>query len=396
MANQERNIQRRRPENQPARRVPPERQRRSGSASSQPARVENRWFRAIWMVVVTIGLCVLMAVIALQSATDLFGINKPDMQIEVDIPPNADLGDIATLLGRRGVIQQPLTFRVYAGIKKKDATYHTGMYVFDSNMGYDEIIVALKTGNTFKEEVRITFIEGETLVEIAQKLEENRVCDANEFIEQLQTGEFTYEFIEGIPSDSLRFRRLEGYIFPDTYDFYVGENVASVARKFLRNFNEKITPELETQMRELNMTLDQTIILASLIQKEAGQKEDMSMVSSVFHNRMGNTGTYPKLQSDVTIFYVEKNIKPYLQHTNQPMYDAYNTYVCDGLPVGAICNPGMNAIEAALYPTKSTFNFFVTDAKGQFYYAANLQQHNRNVATAMRVEGGSVHGIDTQ
>ena len=112
----------------------------------------------------------------------------------------------------------------------------------------------------------------------------------------------------------------------------------------------------------------------------------MTRVSSVFHNRINNPEAVGGLlQSDVTIFYVNKNIKPYLSYTNQEMYDAYNTYKCVGLPVGAICNPGLDAIRAALYPEESNYYYFVTDNEGNFYYASTLDEHNANIATADRV-----------
>lgn len=389
--------QRRRSEQIPQQRRPGRRPERSQrNQRPQLPSSENRWFRAILLVLAAIGLSVFLAFFVLRSATDLFGLEKPDMQVEVEIPEGSDIGDIAALLGRKGIVLQPFTFRLYAGLKTKGDTLYPGTYLFNTNMGYNEIIKALRSEDVFKEEVRITFIEGKTLGEIAEQLEEERVCDAEEFIDYLQTADFGYEFEQAIPGSPLRFHRLEGYVFPDTYDFYVGENVSSVARKFLRNFNDKMTDALQAQMQEMNMTLDETIILASIIQREAGQEEDMRMVSSVFHNRLGNPGTYPKLQSDVTIFYVENDIKPYLERTNQAMYDAYNTYVCDGLPVGAICNPGLNAIRAALNPSKSDFNFFVTDAKSEFYYAVNEKDHYRNVETAKSVEGNQAHGIGTQ
>ena len=125
----------------------------------------------------------------------------------------------------------------------------------------------------------------------------------------------------------------------------------------------------DRQMKAQNLTLDQAITLASVIQKEAGRTDDMKMVSSIFHKRLENPAQFPKLQSDVTIFYVENDIKPYLENpddpVNQPMYDAYNTYVCDGLPVGPISNPGVDAIKAAIYPQNTDYYYFLADKDGK-------------------------------
>jgi UPF0755 protein len=386
---------------QPSRRAVPSRQAAQQPASAGPLqrrpRSENRWFRAIVMVMATVVGCIFLALFILQSAYDLFGLNQKDKIVEVTIPDGAKISDVAKILKKDGVVDQPLTFRMYLQFKDvKNESIVPGDYIFNANMSYNELISALSSGYTEQEVVRITFIEGMTMLEIATQLEEARVCDAKAFMDYLdQEAEYAYEFFGAIEDDPLRFHKLEGYLFPDTYDFYIGENVESVARKFIRNFNDKLTPDLKNRMQDLNFTIDETITLASIIQKEAGQSDDMRLVSSVFHNRLNDSGTYPNLQSDVTIFYVEENIKPLLQMANQAMYDAYNTYVREGLPVGPICNPGLDAIQAALYPEKTSFYYFVTDKNMDFYYAQTADAHYRNVYAAQQV-GGTAHGIDTQ
>ncbi len=367
-----------------------------GGTLQRRPRSQNRWFRAIIMVIATVVGCIFLALFILQSAYDLFGLNQKDEIIEVTIPKGAKISEVAKILKKDGVVDQPLTFRIYLGFKDvKNESIVPGDYAFNSNMSYNELIAALSSGYTEREVVRLTFIEGVTMLEIATELEKAKVCNAEAFMNYLDQAEYAYEFFGAIEDDPLRFHKLEGYIFPDTYDFFVGENVDSVARKFLRNFNDKITPDLKNRMQDLNLTIDEAITLASVIQKEAGESDDMRLVSSVFHNRLDDKGTYPNLQSDVTIFYVEENIKPLLQMSNQSMYDAYNTYVREGLPVGPICNPGMDAILAALYPEKTSFYYFVTDKNMDFYYAQTADAHYRNVAAAQQV-GGQAHGIDTQ
>jgi UPF0755 protein len=363
---------------------------------------QYRWFRAILMVIATLALCCFLSVFILDSAQDLFGLNQPDTIIEFTVPKDASNRQVADMLYDRGIITKSLTFFVYSSLKVDEGGFVEGDYVLNTNMGYDQIILKLEAGNTVREVVEgLTFVEGLYLRDIALKLEENKVCDAQEFMEYLETAELDYEFMDRMPTDDLRFHRLEGYVFPDTYDFYVGESVENVAAKFLGNFERKITDEMEARMLELGLTLDETIRLASIIQREAGSLEAMRNVSSAFHNRMNDTATFPQLQSDVTIFYVENQIKPYIQLTNQEMYDAYNTYVREGLPAGAICNPGAAAIEAALNPADTDYLYFVTDANGVFYYATTLEEHNANIRTANEQEAigdnpGEVHGTGVQ
>lgn len=377
-------------------RQPPQRRPEQEPKQAPQKRRGSRWFTAIIMVFATIGACIFLSIFILQSASDLFGLNQPDKQIEVNVPEQNTLASVSALLYEKGIISQPFTFRVYSGLKLKDENIKSGNYIMNSNYGYDQIIGALVTGNTQKEEVRVTFIEGWTLYEIAVKLEENKICSADEFLDYMnRSRDIDYEFMNQVPYDPLRYNRLEGYAFPDTYDFYVGEEVSSVADKFLSNLNKRITDDMRARMREMNLSFDETLILASIVQKEAGSRLEMGMVSSVFHNRLSASDSYPQLQSDVTIHYVEKFIKPFIDRDNQPLYDAYNTYVCVGLPVGAICNPGLDAIDAVLNPDKSGYYYFVTDDEGMYYYAKNLQQHNVNVAKAEQVGGENTHGTAT-
>ncbi|WRS27732.1 endolytic transglycosylase MltG [Oscillospiraceae bacterium MB08-C2-2] len=373
----------------PQRQQPPRRESAPKKEKPQrPPEGGNRWFRAIVMVLITLGFCLFMAFFAIQVASDFAGLNQEDRQVEIVVPKNATISQVTKLLKETGVITQSLAFQVYSNLKAEDGAFLPGTYIFNCNMGYQEIRLALINGNIKKVEVRITFYEGMTLREIAKRLEENKICEAKEFLDYLDTAELSYEFVDMIPSSGLRFHRMEGYVFPDTYDFFEGEKVSSVAKKFLDNFEAKISEKMLAKMQDMNMSLDETITLASIVQKEAGVAEEMERVASVFLNRLDNSQTYPRLESDVTIHYVEDFIKPYQDKLNQDMYDAYNTYKASGLPVGAICNPGLEAIESVLYPADTDYNFFVTDKEGKYYYAATPEEHYKNVRTA----GIGAHG----
>ncbi len=368
----------------------------SRRAKRKKPRKKYRVARALLITAVLVGLCCFLAYFGLQSVSDLLGLNlevigieQEDREVKVDIPEGSSTREIANILKKAGVVDTPLTFQLYSKFKDADGKYQFGEYIFNCNMAYDEIIIALKSGNERQDVVRISFPEGLTLWEIGQKLEDADVCSAEAFVKELQTGTFDYEFMKSIPADNpLRFYKYEGYVFPNTYDFFVGEKPSSVVKKFFDSFNANITGEMYDRMEEMGMTLDETITLASIIQKEASYPEDMYAVSGVFHNRFENAEVYPQMQSDVTIFYVEKSIKPHIDTKNQEMYDAYNTYKCEGLPVGPICNPGIDAIKAALYPDQNDYYYFLTDQNGDFYYAATMQEHEQNIRTADGVAGG--------
>ena len=191
-----------------------------------------------------------------------------------------------------------------------------------------------------------------------------------------------------VPDDELRFRKYEGYLFPDTYEFYTNMNPKEVVKKFFDNFDRKVDTEVMQEIRNLSNglgELDNLITLASIIQKEATDLENMKMVSSVFHNRLNNSSTYPYLQSDATTNYIRDDIRSFMTQDNQEMYDAYDTTKVVGLPVGPICNPGMDAIEAAIHPADTNYYYFVSDDAGTYYFAATLEEHEANIRKANQV-----------
>lgn len=360
----------------------------------------SRWMKALIVLAVVLGISVFLAIFALASAQDLFGLNQKDMEIEFTLPPEQSMSQIAGLLKDQGIIDQPLTFRIYAGLKNNADDFLPGDYALNSNMSYDEIMVKFRTPNGGKkEEISLMFPEGMTLKDIAEKLEENDVCKANELYEYLEEGDFPWEYeaLADVPQKENRFRRYEGYMFPDTYIFYKGMSPEAVSRKFFSNFNNKIAGELSDEIENSGMTVDEVITMASLIQREAASVNDMKMVSSVFHNRIENPQVnLPRLESDPSIHYVEDDIKPFMEIKNQSMYDDYNTYKCNGLPAGPICNPGMDAIKAAMHPEDSDFFYFLSDRDGKFYFAKTRPEHDANIQKAgIGAHGTGINESDT-
>ena len=275
-------------------------------------------------------------------------------------------------------------FNFYLDQKEITTVYEAGSYALNTNMSYSEILSNMAVQSRDLGVVTVTFPEGLNIVQIANLLEENEVCSADDFIQETQTGEFSYDFLSQEALDNGRYYRLEGYIFPDTYQFYKGENVTSVVKKFLDNFDVRVETQHYARMEELGISVDDVIKLASIIQKESSDSEQMAVVSSVFHNRLNNPQVFPTLDSDVTIFYVNDYIKPNFSQPDQDLYDSYNTYVCEGLPIGPITNPGVEAINAALYPESTGYYFFVTDDEGNYYYATTSAEHDANVERLRR------------
>ena len=224
--------------------------------------------------------------------------------------------------------------------------------------------------------VVVTFPEGSAAVEIAEKLEENDVCSADDFLELVKNPSDEILTNLGITNKSERLFTLEGYIFPDTYEFYKGENPDSVLRRFIDNFNSKISDTDKTRAAELGYTMDEIITIASVIQEEAGRADQDYKVSSVLHNRL-NTGT--PLQCDVTYQYLYNICEPYLPNgVTDEIANNYDSYKCPALPKGPITNPGYASIQAALYPEQTEYFYFVTDSDMNYYYAKTWEEHCSN------------------
>lgn len=225
--------------------------------------------------------------------------------------------------------------------------------------------------------VTVMFPEGKTVYQIAKLLEENGVCAADGFIDAVNHSDSAVaQSLQGHDRPFL----LEGYVFPDTYEFYKNESPERALSRFLSNTERKLTDEYKARAAELGYTMDEILTLASIIQTEAGIHSQMKTVSSVLHNRL-KKGT--RLQCDVTYHYLENNVMPYLcpDEWDDDVYETYAetyyTYRFSGLPEGPICNPGTAAIEAALYPQDTDYLYFLTDKDGNFYYSVTFDEHER-------------------
>lgn len=352
-------------------------------------KTHGRLIFALIMVTLVISLAVLGAVAVITVSSEILGMGRSDTEFSVEIPENSGTEAIANILQSEGIIERPVIFRIYSKLKGADGTYIAGSHKLNPNMTYGDIIEALqKDAINPREFVNITFPEGIRLIDAARKLEDAGVCGADEFIRVFNSTTFGFDFEKQVKSSSKKFYKMEGYFFPDTYQFYLEEDPKNVAKKVCKNFEYKVTPDMYGRMEDLGMTLDETITLASIVQAEASSSIDMKLVSSVFHNRLNNPDQFPLLQSDPTTNYVEEVIKPNLEIYSQSMCDAYDTYKGGGLPPGAICNPGIEAIQAVLYPRETDYYYFCSDLDtGEFFFATTLEEHEANLVKAHLVAG---------
>lgn len=335
--------------------------------------------------VLVIGISGVLAYFAVTGGIDITGLNKDSHVVDVVIPQGASTQTVAEVLKEGGLIDQPLIFRLYSKLTKADGTYQPGTFSLRPDMGYSEIISTLQSAKP-RESVRVTIPEGSTLDDIAQLLSEANVCTAADFFDAVVNGDYSdYDFVADIPTAADgeeyagRIYRLEGYMFPDTYEFFENSSGETVVRKFLDNFDVRLDTSLRTAIKAQDMTLDEAMILASIIQGEAASKSDMAGVSRVLWNRLNNPEEYPYLQMDSTGDYVERL---YPQIDGIPIVNtAYDTYKRKGLPAGPINNPGLDAINALLFPSEDPdvvdCYYFATASDGTTYFSETYEEHVR-------------------
>lgn len=367
---------------------------------SHAARKKGGAWKILLVLVVLLALAAGAALLFARS--EINGRTTDAEPVTVSIQQGSGVSAIAQKLKDAGVIRSAYLFRWYVGQKGTAAKLQYGDFALTPGTGYDDLITALST-YAKAETVRVTIPEGTTAIAIAQKMEAAGLCSAEDFLKEANEGDFSeYTFWQYVPDDADapdRFMKCEGYLFPETYEFLKDDTVHNYVATFYAQFDAQITDEMYAELKKQDMTLPELITLASFVQEEAGNSQD-SNVAQVFRNRLAEGSPYPRLQSNTSSYIQSDADNNYLWNWVAPYYGgwdnipenivaAYDTYSCKGLPAGPISNPGLAAIQAALDPqpdedAKDAY-FFVTDLKGNYYYARTLSEHNANCQKAAEV-----------
>ncbi len=341
--------------------------------------------QCILYIAFIVGISYFIATTLVKMANDVFAFKKDkDVSYTIVLGEYANVDQIAAELENNGIIEYAEVFKLYSKLRKDNGRYLTGSIELNSQMDYDTIRDKLKNKSVEVKEVRITIPEGFSCEQIIDLLVSKGIGDKEEYKRVINTYDFEFDFLPAMEAmDDDRDYRLEGYLFPDTYDFTPFESEVEVINKFLRNFKAKFEDQYYLRANKLGMSVDDIIILASIIEKEAKIATDYELISSVFHNRL-NSSAFPKLESCATINYFLD--EPTIDITQEmiDMQNPYNTYRYQGLPPGPICNPGYEAIAYAFYPEKTNYYYFVSSIDGTTYYASNYAQHLKNTAIAKK------------
>ncbi len=334
--------------------------------------------KAVVYMIFVVVISVFLAITMIQVGNDVFAFVKNDVAVDIKIPEYATLDDVTNILYEADIIEYPQVFKIYAQLRHDNGNYLAGDYVVSPNMNYDDLRDAFKPQPKLGIS-QITIPEGYTTDEIIDLMVSYGIGTREGYEDVIQNYDFDYWFLDeleegGVSED--RIYRLDGYLFPDTYQFYNASSEELVIDKLLKRFGQIFTEEYKIQCETMGFTVDQIISLAALIEKEAGTPSEFFKVSSVFHNRLKNRANFPYLESDATIVYAiqhETGERPQLKDTN---YETpYNTYKHRGLPPGPIANPSASAMLAALSPADTGYYYFVSDGNIT-YFSETKTQHD--------------------
>ena len=356
----------------------------------------------IWLVlIVTIGIS--MGRVLWVCAADLLAFGKPDEVITVTISENDDINAIANKLQKAGLIRYPKLFVFFAELTGKGERVLADTHTLNSMYDYNALLKMMSYKQSNTSVVNVVIPEGYNCAQIFKLLEEKGVCSQEKLEQWAANGELKeYWFLEGVPRGSKYC--LEGYLYPDTYEFYTDADPQYVLQKMLNAFDNRFTDKMYSKFLKMQetyaqmlrnsglsssyieankLTFHKLITIASMIEEETANPRESYDIASVFYNRLTKPGSYPTLDSDPTVYYAMG-----VYYDRQPLskedlkFDSpYNTYVSRGLPPGPITNPGYYSIYAALEPNSTRYHFFVFDKSINGHrFSKTLQEHNDWVA----------------
>lgn len=329
-----------------------------------------------------IGISVVLSAIAVFTVNDVFALVKADVTTSVTITEEDDIDTISVRLAREGIIKYPRLFKLYAVLTENTEDIAPGEYEISSSMDYRSILNEIQVVVSSKKTVTVMIPEGMEQDDIFELLEKEGVCEAWRLRAFAKYYDFGYSFLEDLEYTD---NRLEGYLFPDTYIFYENDDPQRVLTRMLYNFRSKWDVDMKARLENISMSMEDIVIIASMIEKEAKFDDERTLISSVIHNRLRND-SFPNLQIDATVLYAIGERKEELTKEDLAFESPYNTYVCEGLPVGPICNPGRAALYAALYPEETDYYYYVAQKNGYHLFAETYSEHQQNISLVESME----------
>jgi len=309
---------------------------------------------------------------------------KAIVDTKLEVVAGAKVDDIANNLFQAGLIKESWIFKLEVKLADKQDKLQAGNYVIKAGNNLTDIIKILARGEVDYHEKNILIKEGMRLKEINKYLQDNKLladdCSTlfSTYISKLPDDLKNYDFLREAPTKV----DLEGYLFPDTYRVFADATCEELITKALNNFNNKFDSEMRAEAKRQNRSIFQILTMASVLEKEVKSEADMKIVSGIFWGRIANG---QRLESCATLAYILGEIKPQYTLADTQIDSPYNTYRNDGLPPTPINNPGLRAIRAAIYPTKTDYNFFLSRPDtGETVFSKTYQEHLANKAKYLK------------
>lgn len=344
----------------------------TGGSNHHRRRRRFNWLQYILCVVVVSGI---LAGLSWLLINDLCAFNKKNVTATVEVTAEDTVSTVATKLKDAGLIEYKWFFKLFAGVAHADKKIGIGTYELTTDMDYRALITGMRnaSGSMNADTVKVTIPEGYTVEQTIALLAKNGVNTQEKLMEAAKTGTFEYDYID---NDSEDISRLEGYLFPDTYDFYVNEKATSALNRLIRNFNDKLDEERLAKVDASGYSLEKIITIASLIEKET-DGTDQASIASVIYNRLQGPGdkggTYGMLQVDAALLYALPGHEGAITNSDKKVDSPYNLYKNAGLPPTPIANPGLAAIDSALNPATTDYYYYALgkDNKHRFFTSYN-------------------------
>ena len=348
-------------------------------AASAPApkkkRRKGKFNWKIYVAAVVLG-SMLLAGIGWILANDLCALDKGDETYTVTIEEGDGVFKIASKLKKAGIIKYKLLFVITSPLFHAKDTIQPGSYELNTDMDYNCIIDSMQQGSSVAETVKVTIPEGYSVQETIQLLADSDVSNVEDLTEAAKNHVFDYTFVDNENLGSIT--RLEGFLFPDTYEFFHKEDAVSALDRLLSNFQNRVSGDLLTDIENSQYSLREIVTLASIIEKEAiGDDEERANISSVFYNRLSgdNSEIGTALQSDATIYYALHIAGMDDTQFSTDLDSPYNTYKYGGLPAGPICNPSLSSIKAAVHPNDTGYYYFAYGKDGVSHFFRTYDEH---------------------
>ena len=388
------------------------------------AKRNRRIFKWVWLAMIVM-VAVMISQFIIIGVNDMLAVDRNEnvRTVQISISANPTIDSIADILYDNGVIARPTFFKLYARLTSSESDFRKGEFMLDTNKDYEAIINTLQSNVNRTDVVTVQITEGMSVWEIAALLRDSGVItEVDKFLEMCNSDIFDedYTFLQDVSVGNVQYMtvgdhqyadayKLEGYLFPDTYYFYKGDeeaNLRSIISKMIANYEDKVIlhkekyfadskrVSLEKEAETSGYSMREILTIASIIQAEAAGKKDMYVISSILHNRLEYGSAYgvSKLNCDCTFYYPWRSQEDVPESLRTSYASRYNTNSFEGLPAGPICNPGIEAIKAAINPRavlKSSIQedgedytgylFFCHDSYGNAYYALTLEDHEENL-----------------